>query len=262
VAYDGSAFHGFAIQPNQRTVAGSVLEALSRVTGSTHSYTCAGRTDAGVHALAQVVHVDIAEEVLARRFGPESLAPGRELEALARSLSSQLAPEIIVYRALVVSEDFDARRSATARRYRYDLGVGRRADPLRATSSWWVGPGLDLAAMRLGVDPLIGPHDFTGFCRRPPGHCGPLERRVHEARLVVVDPDYWRFEIEANAFCHQMVRAIVGTLVAIGLGRLRANAVTDRLARRSREGAPTLAPPGGLCLVAVRYPPELGGDWT
>ncbi len=261
VSYNGSAFRGFAIQPDGATVAGALIAALGKITGQSHTYTCAGRTDAGVHALAQVVHVDLEVDLLRRRYGAADLSIGEEIPRLARNLSRQLAPNIVVWRAVIVEPRFDARYSAMSRRYRYDLQVADRLDPLQTGSTWWVGPGLDLAAMRLGCDPLIGSHDFSGFCRRPPGHEGPLTRRVTEARWTVLSDTIWRFEIEATSFCHQMVRSIVGSMVAIGEGKMRPSDLVLRLRSGDRTGAPTLAPPGGLCLIAVGYPDDLGGPW-
>ena len=261
LSYDGAKFHGFAIQPNAETVAGAFLEALEKIAGSSLTYTCAGRTDAGVHAHAQVMHVDLDRALIMRRYQLADLAVGTEIPDLARSLSRQLLPAIVVWRAVVVDPNFDARRSATARRYRYDLRVGDRIDPLLAGSSWWVGPGLDISAMRLGCDPLIGSHDFAGFCRRPPGHTGPIIRRVTAATWREMDDRVWRFEIESSSFCHQMELSIVGSLVAIGEGKLRASDITDRLRGADRTGSPPLAPPGGLTLIEVTYPEELGGTW-
>jgi len=214
-----------------------------------------------VHALAQVMQVDLDSEMLRRRYHLADLSAGTEIPELARALSRQLVPSIVVWRAKIVSPSFDARRSATSRRYRYDLRVGLRPDPLMAGSSWWVGPGLDLAAMRLGCDPLIGSHNFAGFCRRPPGHSGPIVRRVLEANWTEVTSELWRFEIESTSFCHQMVRSIVGFLVSIGEGKRRASDITERLRVGTRDTSPPLAPPGGLVLVSVSYPEELGGIW-
>jgi tRNA pseudouridine38-40 synthase len=261
VSYDGSDFHGFAIQPNASTVAGALLGALSKITGETHTYTCAGRTDTGVHAHAQVVHVDLDQAILRRRYGNHELVVGTEIPDLARGLSHQLGPSIVVWRAVIVDPRFDARRSATARRYRYDLQVSGRFDPLLAGSTWWVQQALDLSAMRLGCDPLLGSHDFAGFCRRPAGHVGPITRRVVEAHWSVLDPRIWRFEIESSSFCHQMVRSIVGAMVAIGVGKMRPSDLLSRLQSGDRSGAPPLAPPAGLCLIAVSYPDDLGGVW-
>lgn len=262
VSYDGSAFHGFAIQPNDSTVVGEILTALGRITGTEHTYTCAGRTDTGVHAHAQVVHVDLDTETLSRRYHLVDFDAGTEIPDLARGLTRQLTPKIVVWRAVIVEPRFDARRSALGRRYRYDLLVSDRPDPLLAGSSWWVGPGLDLAAMRLGCDPLVGSHDFAGFCRRPPGHTGPITRRVTEAHWTVRSDGIWRFEIESSSFCHQMVRSVVGSMVAIGEAKMRPSDITERLRSGDRAGSPPLAPPQGLCLIAVTYPDDLGGTWT
>lgn len=261
VAYDGSGFHGFAPQPGRRTVSGTLATALQQVAGRAVALTCAGRTDAGVHALAQVVHADLDRALLEARFGPAML-PGEEIPGLARSLTSLCGDGVVVWRAVVAPDGFDARRSATARRYRYDIELGERADPLRRGHVWHVGGDLDLSVLRLATDPIVGEHDFAAFCRRPPDRpTGPLTRRVTDARWTPLGDGLLRFEIEAGSFCHQMVRSLVGALVAAGGARLRPSDVAALLRSGSRAGAPTLAPPHGLCLVAVRYPDALGGTW-
>ncbi|MGP8162614.1 MAG: tRNA pseudouridine(38-40) synthase TruA [Acidimicrobiales bacterium] len=263
LAYDGSGYHGFAVQPGQRTVGGELCAALEQMSGRALRCTCAGRTDSGVHATAQVVHVDLDEAFLAGHFGAAAVVPGRELPKLAEALSHQLGPEIVVWRALVAPEGFDARRSAIARRYRYDLELGGRPDPLRRQAVWHLEAPVDVAAMRLAADAVLGEHDFAAFCRRPPDKPdGPIRRRVTDARLTTPGEGLWRFEIESDAFCHQMVRSIVGALAAVGTGRLRPSDLVALLARSSRAGAPPPAPPGGLCLVAVRYPAALTGTWS
>ncbi len=226
---------------------------------------CAGRTDAGVHALGQVVHVDLPAGALGawlgRRGGDSGAGtPGEQLPALARALTRRVGEGVAVWAAAVAPPDFDARRSAAARRYRYDMEPGSPHDPRRARLAWQLDHELDLAPMRLACDPLVGEHDFAAFCRRPADRPeGPLSRRVLEASWAVLrgpglDRPVWRFEIEALAFCHQMVRSIVGVMVAIGRGEGRPSEVTDRLASGSRTGNPPVAPAHGLCLVAVRYP--------
>jgi len=127
-------------------------------------------------------------------------------------------------------------------------------DPTRRATSWQVGKPLDLSAMRLASDPFIGEHDFAAFARRPKGLEGPITRRVTNLGWDQVAPDHLRFEIEASAFAHQMVRSIVGALVAVGEGRIRTNDIVRFLRSASRSGVPTLAPPGGLTLIAVEYP--------
>ena len=129
LSYDGAAFHGFAAQPRQRTVQGRIEEALAQITGGAVDSVCAGRTDAGVHALAQVLHVDLDAAYFARRQVGEE--PFTEAPALApRSLNKMLAPEVTVWRCFTAPEGFDARHSATARRYRYVIETGPRRDPL------------------------------------------------------------------------------------------------------------------------------------
>jgi tRNA pseudouridine38-40 synthase len=263
-AYDGSGFRGFAHQPGQVTVAGALLDALGNVAQAPVTLTAAGRTDAGVHARTQVVHVDLPGAAIERFVVPaaEGSVFGPELPALARSLTHQLPSTVGVYRAVVAPTGFDARFSAIARRYRYDVVTSERLDPQRRATSWMVGKPLDLSAMRIASDPFLGEHDFAAFARRPKGAEGPITRRVTEVSWSEVGPDHLRFEIEAGAFAHQMVRSIVGALVAVGEGRIRACDVVDLLRRAVRSGGPTLAPPGGLTLIAVEYPPELGGRWT
>jgi tRNA pseudouridine38-40 synthase len=262
-SYDGTDFHGFAHQPGQVTVAGALLDCLEKVAGERVSLTVAGRTDAGVHASIQVLHVDVPDEVV-DRFAvaqPEGSVFGPELPGLARSLSTQLPATVGVFRAAVAPEGFDARFGAIARRYRYDLVTSSRMDPARRATSWQVGKPLDLSAMRLASDPFIGEHDFTAFARRRKGVEGPIHRRVTGIAWEQVSPDHLRFEIEATAFAHQMVRSIVGALVAVGEGRIRTSDIVNLLRRAERSGGPTLAPPCGLTLIAVEYPPALGGRW-
>lgn len=262
-SYDGSEFAGFADQPGQDTVAGRLTACLGRIAGSPVRITTAGRTDAGVHARIQVVHVDLPDAVIARFAEPQAEGSvfGLELPGLAKSLRSQLPPTIGVFRAAVAPEGFDARFGAISRRYQYDLVTSDRLDPARRVTSWMVGGPLDFAAMRLASDPFVGEHDFAAFARQPKGVDGPITRRVIETRWQKLSDDHYRFEIEAKAFAHQMVRSIVGTLVAVGRGRLRTSDVVEFLRAAQRSGLPTIAPPNGLTLIAVEYPVALGGRW-
>jgi tRNA pseudouridine38-40 synthase len=271
VAYDGSGFHGFAAQDGQTTVAGALGRALGRATRSEVSLTCAGRTDSGVHALDQVVHFDL----------PAALSAEVDPIALVRSCNRQLAPSVVVREAEVAPPGFDARRSATARRYRYLVVNAPVADPLLAGVSWQVADPLDLRSMAAAADALLGEHDFRAFCRRVPGTGpdDPINRRVVDARwtrlsgpaasvgqreprgpaiggvpgLVPAVGNLLAFEIEANAFCHQMVRALVGTLVDVGRGRKRPSDMMWILRSADRQLASQPAPPQGLTLMAVRY---------
>lgn len=261
VAYDGSLFRGFAIQPGQPTVAGALVDALARATRGEIVLTCAGRTDAGVHALDQVVHFDLAKPVSDR------LDPAQVL----RSCNRQLAPSVVVREAGPVDAHFDARRSATGRRYRYLVVNAPTADPMLAGLAWHVADPLELRSMSAAADALLGEHDFRAFCRRVPGTSPDLAipRRVVEARwsevpgspanaLVPPEGRLLAFEIEANAFCHQMVRSLVGTLVDVGRGRKRASDILWILRSADRSQASQPAPPEGLTLTAVHYPSEAG----
>jgi tRNA pseudouridine38-40 synthase len=165
-----------------------------------------------------------------------------------------LRPAIAVRAAEVAAPGFDARFSARARRYRYLVLNRPTPDPFLAATAWHVEVPLDIARMRLACDPLIGEHDFSSFCRRPKGDGEvSLVRRVLDARWTDDGDGLLRFDIEATAFCHQMVRSIVGTLVDVGRGRLRAGQVKGILAARDRAAAGEPAPPHGLCLVEVVY---------
>jgi len=276
VAYDGAAFRGFAVQPEVPTVAGALRQALERTARlpAAPALTCAGRTDAGVHARGQVVHVDL----------PAALpydGPG-----LARALNRQLAPEVVVRRAEEVGTGFDARRSATGRSYRYLVWNAPEPDPLLSRIAWHVRDPLDLVSMRTASDVLLGSHDFRSFCRRRPGTDGtePIVRRVTQARWRVdeepeaadaagpgfgpVGPDgsdgsdgsagstqgrLLRFDISANSFCHQMVRSLVASLVEVGRGRENAAGLMGHLRAATRHAMPDPAPSEGLCLVSVAY---------
>jgi tRNA pseudouridine38-40 synthase len=270
LAYDGRGFRGFAAQPGAVTVAGVLSEALTRVTRVSErlAITCAGRTDAGVHAAGQVVHVDLPAVLpTIRRGGTSRTMAGADL---VTALNRQLAPAVVVRAAEPAPEGFDARRSATARRYRYLVWNAPAPDPLLAGTAWHVAAPLDLRAMAAATDAVVGEHDFGAFCRRPPGSArgSPIVRRVTSAGWTALptetEPDPWsggqgapgrllRFEIEAGSFCHQMVRSIVALLVQVGLGEGNVASTVARLRSADRSGAPRPAPPEGLCLVTVSY---------
>ncbi len=243
VAYDGTGYAGFAAQKDgPPTVGGTLAGAIERVLGHPIELTCAGRTDAGVHGWGQVVSFDADRSTL-------------DVDALARAVNKMLRPAIAIRDVRVVDAVFDARFSAISRRYRYTILNQTSPSPFLAATSWWIDRPLDLAAMRLACDPLIGEHDFTSFCRRPTPEAT-LVRRVVDARWEAADSDdgcRLRFWIEASAFCHQMVRSIVGTMVDVGLGRRRAGDVAGIIRAVDRSKASNIAPPHGLCLWEVRY---------
>ena len=170
-----------------------------------------------------------------------------------------LGPEVVVRHASIAPEGWDARHSAVSRTYRYSVLTAPVPDPFTAGFVWWVGEPLDLRAMQLGCDALIGERDFSSFCRRQTrtdGTPATLVRRVLETSWTEAGEGIARFEITANSFCQQMVRSLVGTLVEVGTGRRRAGDMLGIVRARDRAAAGPVAPPHGLVLWEVRYPPE------
>ena len=218
---------------------GALAGALERHLRHTVELTCAGRTDTGVHAWGQVVSFPARADV--------------DPDALQRAVNRSLRPHVVVRSVDVAADDFDARRSATGRRYRYRVWNDPVADPFSAGTAWHVERPLDLAAMRLACDPLIGEHDFSSFCRRPPVPGASLVRVVRDAQWVDLGDGNLRFEIEASSFCQQMVRSVVGTMVDVGSGKRKAGDMTGIVRARSRTAASQPAPPHGLCLWEVSY---------
>ena len=238
IAYDGTDFHGWATQPGTRTVQGVLEEALAPLTGgSPPRLSVAGRTDAGVHAIGQVASFEAGG----------GLAPERVL----RALNAALAPEVVVLAARRAADGFDARHSATGRTYVYRIRTAALPDPFTARFVWHRPGTLAVDAMRQAGRALAGEHDFASFCRRPDPPAGTVRRL--ERIAVSRSGDEVRVTARANAFCHQMVRSIVGTLARVGDGRVDPDAVAGLVAARDRSAAAPIAPPQGLTLVAVRY---------
>jgi tRNA pseudouridine38-40 synthase len=240
VAYDGTGFRGFAVQhgqPRTRTVGGVLGTAIEKVLRHPVELVCAGRTDAGVHARGQVVSFE-AE-------------PGLDPWRLQAALNSMLGPEVVVRSADIVEPGFDARRGATARTYVYTIVNRAVADPFLARYAWWISDPLDLRLLRLGADVFVGEHDFSSFCRKREGTT--TTRRVTSARWYDEGDGVLRFEIRARAFCWQMVRSIVGTLVEVGNGKRRPGDLLAVLRAADRTEAAQPAPPQGLCLWDVEY---------
>ncbi len=242
VAYDGRRFHGFAPQDGLDTVGGALVGALEKVLRTAPvKLSISGRTDSGVHAWGQVVSFD---------------APGADLDLdrIVRSVNSQLAPSIAVRDVAVAAPDFSARHSARSRSYRYTVLNRPTPDPFLAATTWHVPEPLDLPALLVACDPLIGEHDFSSFCRVPKGVPSfSMVRRVIDASWSDVGDDLLRFEIESSSFCQQMVRALVGTMVPMGLGKQPPGEMASILRARTRSAGGRVAPPHGLCLWEVRY---------
>lgn len=239
IAYDGSGFRGWAAQRDGRlrTVEGAVTEVLAAVLGSPVKLSVAGRTDAGVHARGQVASFVTSAT--------------RAMPAIRDALNGRLAPEVVVRSIARAPSGFDARSSASAREYRYRVDVGDVPDPFTASWVWHLPCEPDLRAMRAAAQHLIGERDFTSFCRHPgPGR--PTMRDLQRVS-VVRRGERLEFGFRANAFLHQMVRSLTGTLVAVGRGRLEAGDIPAILAARDRAAARDMAPPHGLTLERVVY---------
>jgi tRNA pseudouridine38-40 synthase len=255
LAYDGTDFAGWAVQPGQRTVAGVLIEALARVCGDggATGLTVAGRTDAGVHATGQVCHVDVATPRWAGLAGPAAPPRGTAPVGLVRRLAGLLPVDVRVVSAIEVPPAFDARFSALWRRYRYrvcDDATGALPPRHRDTLSWRAPVDLDL--LNAASAALVGEHDFAAYCRRKEN--ATTVREVTElswhrdAQGILVGT------VTADAFCQAMVRGLVGALLAVGDGRRPVAWPGWLLARRDRANEVVVAPPHGLTLVAVGYP--------
>jgi tRNA pseudouridine38-40 synthase len=251
LAYEGTDFHGWAVQPDRRTVAGVLAAGLTTLLGEAGhgGMTVAGRTDAGVHATGQVCHVDVAAGAWERLAG----------DPLPR-LAAVLPPDVRVRAATLVAPEFDARFSALARRYRYrvtDAPYG--ADPLRRRDTLaWPRP-LDLASLAAAARGLVGEHDFAAYCRRKENATTVRTvtrldwRRAADGVLEAV--------VAADAFCQAMVRSLVGAMLAVGEGRKPPAWPVELLARTTRASEVKVAPAHGLTLVAVDYPDGPAG-WS
>lgn len=258
VAYDGAGFHGFAENAGVRTVAGDLRVALRTVTGAPVEIACAGRTDTGVHAHGQVISCTLPDGAVLRSDRPaladEPDTDPAALDRLRTSLNALLAPSVVVREVTVADPSFDARFSARARTYRYHVWNSPVPEVFLARTSWWVADPLDRAVLEASAAVLVGEYDFSTFCRRPRGADDvSLVRRVLSAEWSEPEPELLRFTITATAFCHQMVRSIVGLLVAAGRGRRTPDQVREALEARDRSTLPTLAPPQGLTLWQVTY---------
>jgi len=245
LAYDGARFHGWASQAGLRTVQGELETWVARVLrlGGPVALTVAGRTDAGVHARGQVAHVDL---------------PGGDRAAeLAHRLARVLPADLVVSSVSVAPEGFDARFSALWRRYVFRL-ADSPVDPLHRGMVVGVRGRLDVAALDEAASRLVGLHDFGAFCRRRPGAstirellgCGAA--RVGSGELAGVV----EVGVRADAFCHSMVRSLVGALVDVGRGRRAPAWLVSLLDRPDRAGEVPVLPPHGLVLEEVGYPPD------
>ncbi|GAA2004391.1 tRNA pseudouridine(38-40) synthase TruA [Nakamurella flavida] len=257
LSYDGTDFSGWAVQPGRRTVAGVLGESLRTVLRAPVPLVVAGRTDAGVHALGQVAHIDVDPTALAALTPRQGNlpAPTAALVGLNRRLAGLLPPDVRVRGIAAAAPGFDARFAALRRHYRYRV----------ATSDWGASPmdrsfvlalrrELDHALMRRSATALLGLHDFAAFCR--PREGATTIRELQRLDVERVSGDEVHILVSADAFCHSMVRALVGALVAVGQGRAPVEMPAAVLAAGVRTAAVHVAPAHGLTLMAVDYPPD------
>ena len=248
LGYDGTDFHGWARQPGLRTVQQTVEEALWRSLRLREppALTVAGRTDAGVHARGQVAHADVPEQAWMEGEG-----------AVERRLSRLLPGDIRIRSVRHAEPGFDARFSALSRRYSYRVcDAPALADPLRRRDTLWYRCGLDLDEMNAAALACIGEHDFAAFCRRREG--ATTIRALSRLDWARAEQGVAVATVIADAFCHNMVRALVGAMLSVGDGSRPGRWLADVLGARSRDPAVGVAPPHPLCLEEVAYPDAAG----
>ena len=260
LGYRGAGFSGYAEQEGQRTVAGELRRALQTLLRRPVELVCAGRTDAGVSATAQYVSFPITHEE------QESFTPKR----LWRSLAAITPEDISILGLYLAPEGFSARFDAMERQYRYRIVCGNAQPVLLWDCAWWIRDELDVAAMQEAARALVGEHDFTSFCKvssaaqlRDAGRS--LSRRldvVEVTRTRELDGDVVAIDVHGNAFLHNMVRIIVGSLVEVGRHNRRAEWLGEALRAQDRRAAGPTAPAKGLVLRDVRYPEGVLLPWS
>ncbi len=250
LGYDGTAFAGWAQQRDQRTVQGVVTHVMSIILRTPVALTVAGRTDAGVHATGQVAHADVSASAWSRYSGD-----------LLRRVNGLLPVDVRVHRIVVVTADFDARFAALRRHYRYRIDDSTDSvSPLHRHDTLRWPRRLHVEAMNAASDTLLGEHDFAAFCRRRPGattiRClGEFSwKREPLTGVGAGAPHVLVAHVSADAFCHSMVRSLVGALLAVGEGRREPNWPAELLTLRERASSVSVAPAHGLTLVQVDYP--------
>jgi tRNA pseudouridine38-40 synthase len=261
LGYDGTDFSGWAAQPGRRTVQGEIEAALGMVLrlAEPPSLTVAGRTDAGVHARGQVAHVDLplssfaALDRAGRPVARDSVA--ERLPALLKRLAGTLPADVRVHRLSVAPDGFDARFSALYRRYAYRVSdAPGGVDPLRRREVLWCPRPLDADRMNAAAVGLLGEHDFAAFCKKREG--ATTIRELRRLEWTRGDDGILVATVIADAFCHSMVRALVGALLAVGDGRREVEWPARVLAAGVRDSGVHVAPAHGLCLEEVAYPPD------
>lgn len=240
IAYDGTEYHGWQIQPGLKTLQGTLCDAVSKVCQTPTHVAGSGRTDAGVHAQGQV--------------GVFKTCHPQRMETLPLAINQHLPRDIVVRQAEEVNSDFDVIRHVTQKHYQYTLHLSRIPCIRTARFSWHYPGRLDCRAMQTGAQYLVGEHDFRSFaCTVEPGQNMVRTINTCHVHLSEQDADTLIVDVKGHGFLHHMVRIMVGTLVDIGKGHWPASHMPNILAARDREAAGYLAPPEGLCLMAVAY---------
>ena len=242
LAYDGTDFCGWQVQPDALSIQGTLASAIGRITSEKVLPQGSGRTDAGVHAFAQVAS-----------FATESPIPAKNL---LKALNDILPPAIRILEATEAHPDFHARKSALGKTYRYRIYRGAICPPFLTRYVWHYPYPLDEDAMRRAASYFLGDHDFTSFAAVDPEHGRETEdsnvRSISKSECTKVG-DEFVYDVRGNGFLHHMVRNIVGTLVLVGKGVLPAEDVSRILRERNRSAAGATVPPSGLYLVSVEY---------
>lgn len=258
IAYDGTHFRGWARQPGLRTVQGTIEAALARILGGDPRLVVAGRTDAGVHATGQVAHLDLADEQHERLFTSiRRDAASDPVDRLAYRLRGVLGAysDVTVHRTSVAPDGFDARFSAVWRRYEYRIADEVSGyDPLERARTTTVRARLDVESMDAAARSLIGLYDFAAYCK--PREEATTIRTLLEFDWHRTDSGVLVANVRADAFCHSMVRALVGVCVAVGEGRLTVRDAAVLRDARERTSAFTVLAGRGLTLAEVGYPAD------
>lgn len=240
IAYDGTHFNGFQKQPNGRTVQEEMEKTLKKMSnGKEITVFGSGRTDAGVHAMGQVIHFDYPEE--------------RPLERMRFALDTQSPEDIAVKAVEIVSDDFHARYLVKEKTYQFRVDIGKPRSPFRRHYASYFPYPLDLSKIQRALPDLIGTHDFTSFCASG-SSIEDKVRTIYEAKMEVNEAgDELLFTFRGNGFLYKMIRILVGTLLKIGNGRLSEDSIPEIIAKKDRNAAGPTAHPEGLYLYEVVY---------
>lgn len=240
IAYDGTNFNGFQKQPNGRTVQEEIEKTLTKMAnGKEITVFGSGRTDAGVHAMGQVIHFDYPEE--------------RPLERMRFALDTQSPEDIAVKEVAIVSEDFHARYLVKEKTYQFRVDIGKPRSPFRRHYASYFPYPIDVEKIQRALPDLLGTHDFTSFCASG-SSIEDKVRTIYEAKMEVNETgDELLFTFRGNGFLYKMIRILVGTLLKIGSGRLAEDSIPEIIAKKDRNAAGPTAHPEGLYLYEVKY---------